>query len=115
MSSRKKPNNQGRLTWKRLLGGLLAACLLLLLTVAVRQGAIQQLARDFLPEKLLPQALQTQPGLALHMIDVGQGQALLLTCGDQTAMVDTGLPGTTTATTAAVPKRCCTKWALRCW
>ena len=95
MSSRKKPKNQGRLTWKRLLGGLLAACLLLLLTVAVRQGAIQQLARDILPEKLLPQALQTQPGLALHMIDVGQGQALLLTCGDQTAMVDTGLPGTT--------------------
>ena len=94
MSSRKKSKNKGRLTWKRLFGGLLAACLLLLLTVALRQGALHDLAREFLPEYLLPQALREQPGFALHMIDVGQAQALLLTCGDETALVDTGLSGT---------------------
>ena len=94
MSSRKKSKDKGRLTWKRLLGGLLAACLLLLLAVALRQGALHDLARDFLPEDLLPKALREQPGFALHMIDVGQAQALLLTCGDETALVDTGLAGT---------------------
>jgi beta-lactamase superfamily II metal-dependent hydrolase len=94
MSSRKKSKDKGRLTWKRLLGGLLAACLLLLLAVSLRQGALHDLARDFLPEDLLPKALREQPGFALHMIDVGQAQALLLTCGDETALVDTGLAGT---------------------
>lgn len=94
MSSRRKSKYKGRLTWKRLLGGLLAACLLLLLAVALRQGALHDLARDFLPEELLPKALREQPGFALHMVDVGQGQALLLTCGQETALVDTGLAGT---------------------
>lgn len=88
MSPKKRKKSAGRLNWRRLLGGLLAACLLLLLTIAIRQGALQDLAREFLP------APQTKAGLSLHMIDVGQGQALLLTCGGTSAMVDTGLSGT---------------------
>ena len=75
----------GRLTWRRLLGGLLAACLLLLLAAAVQGGALAN---------LLPGTLKEPVGLSLHMIDVGQGQALLLTCGGKAAMVDTGPPDT---------------------
>lgn len=85
MSPQRSQNHSGRLTWRRLAGGLLAACLLLLLAVAVNRGAL----RDLLPDTVKPQA-----GFALHMIDVGQGQALLLTCGEKAAMVDTGLPDT---------------------
>ena len=88
MSPKKHRKFAGRLNWRRLLGGLLAACLLLLLTTAIRQGALRDLAREFLP------APAPQAGLSLHMVDVGQGQALLLTCGGKSAMVDTGLPGT---------------------
>ena len=88
MSRKKSRKSAGRLSWRRLFGGLLAACLLLLLTIAIRQGALRDLARELLP------APQTKAGLSLHMIDVGQGQALLLTCGGKSAMVDTGLPGT---------------------
>lgn len=88
MSRKKSRKSAGRLNWRRLLGGLLAACLLLLLTTAIQQGALTDLLQEFLP------APKAQPGLTLHMIDVGQGQALLLTCGGESAMVDTGLPGT---------------------
>jgi len=88
MSRKSSRKSAGRLTWRRLLGGALAACLLLLLSIAVRQGALWDLAREFVP------APTQQAGLSLHMIDVGQGQALLLTCGGKSAMVDTGLPGT---------------------
>ena len=88
MSRRKTKKSTGRLTWRRLLGGLLAACLLLLLTTAVEQGALRDLLQAFLPAPV------QQPGFSLHMIDVGQGQALLLSCGGKHAMVDTGLPGT---------------------
>jgi len=88
MSPKKTRKSTGRLNWRRLLGGLLAACLLLLLTTALRQGALQDLLQEFLP------AQKITPGLTLHMIDVGQGQALLLTCGGKSAMVDTGLPDT---------------------
>ena len=91
MSRRKTKKHTGRLNWRRLLGGLLAACLLLLLTTAIEQGALVDLLHEFLPGK------NAQPGLTLHMIDVGQGQALLLTCGGKSAMVDTGLPGTSDA------------------
>lgn len=85
MSPQRSQNHSGRLLWRRLLGGLLAACLLLLLAVALSQGALA----DFLPSPI-----KNQAGFALHMIDVGQGQALLLTCGGKAAMVDTGLPET---------------------
>ena len=91
MSRKKSRKSAGRLSWRRLFGGLLAACLLLLLIIAIRQGALRDLARELLP------APQTKAGLSLHMIDVGQGQALLLTCGGKSAMVDTGLPGTSDA------------------
>ena len=85
MSPRQPQNPMGRLTWRRLLGGLLAACLLLLLAAAVQGGALAN---------LLPGTLKAPVGLSLHMIDVGQGQALLLTCGGKAAMVDTGPPDT---------------------
>ena len=85
MSPQRSQNPSGRLSWRRLLGGLLAACLLLLLAVALSQGALAD---------LLPSLIRNQAGFALHMIDVGQGQALLLTCGGKAAMVDTGLPDT---------------------
>lgn len=85
MSPRQPQNPMGRLTWRRLLGGLLAACLLLLLAAAVPGGALAN---------LLPGTLKAPVGLSLHMIDVGQGQALLLTCGGKAAMVDTGPPDT---------------------
>ena len=84
MTARRSQNPAGRL-WRRLLGGLLAACLLLLLGTALKQGALAD---------LLPGPLKHQAGFAMHVIDVGQGQALLLTCGGQTAMVDTGLSDT---------------------
>lgn len=85
MSPQRSQNPSGRLSWRRLLGGLLAACLLLLLAVALSRGALAE---------LLPSPIKNQAGFALHMIDVGQGQALLLTCGGKAAMVDTGLPDT---------------------
>ena len=83
MSPQRSQNPSGRLSWRRLLGGLLAACLLLLLAVALSQGALAD---------LLPSPIRNQAGFALHMIDVGQGQALLLTCGGKAAMVDTYRP-----------------------
>ncbi|MBQ4578002.1 MAG: MBL fold metallo-hydrolase [Clostridia bacterium] len=85
MSPQRSQSHTGRLFWRRLLGGLLAACLLLLLAAALSQGAL---------DGLLPSMVKPQAGFALHMIDVGQGQALLLTCGGKAAMVDTGLPET---------------------
>ena len=105
MSRKTSRKNTGRLTWRRLLGGLLAACLLLLLTVAVRQGAVQNLLRDLLPEGLLPTPVAHQAGFSLHMLDVGQGQALLLACGGQTALIDTGLPSTADEVVAYLHKQ----------
>lgn len=87
---RSKPKQTGRQLWRILWRVLLAACLLLLLTAAVKTG----LFRRYLPKDLLPAPVEGQAGFALHMIDVGQGQALLLTCGGESAMVDTGLPAT---------------------
>ena len=78
----------GRRLWRILWRVLLAACLLLLLTAAVKTG----LFRRYLPQDLLPAPVEGQAGFALHMLDVGQGQALLLTCGGESAMVDAGLP-----------------------
>ena len=46
--------------------------------------------------EIRPNSGETEPengGLTLVCEDVGQGQALLLTCGDRTALVDTGLAG----------------------
>ena len=80
----------GRRLWRILWRVLLAACLLLLLTAAVKTG----LFRRYLPQNLLPAPVEGQAGLALHMMDVGQAQALLLTCGGESALVDTGLPET---------------------
>ena len=45
MSRKKSRKSAGRLSWRRLLGGLLAACLLLLLTIAIRQGKNRQIRR----------------------------------------------------------------------
>lgn len=98
----RKYRKAGRLSWRRLLGGMLAACLLLLLTVAVRQGAVQDLLYEFLPRELLPARLEDQAGFSMYMLDVGQAQALVLHCGGQTAMVDTGLPGTAQEVLAAL-------------
>ena len=80
----------GRRLWRTLCRVFLAACLLLLFVGALRIG----LFRKYMPENLLPAPVEGQAGFALHMLDVGQGQALLLTCGGESAMVDTGLPAT---------------------
>ena len=88
MSSGNK--STGRQLWRTLCRVFLAACLLLLFVTALRMG----LFRQYLPGNLMPAPVEGQAGFALHMIDVGQGQALLLTCGGESAMVDTGLPAT---------------------
>lgn len=80
----------GRRLWRTLCRVFLAACLLLLFAAALKTG----LFRQYLPQNLMPAPVEGQAGFALHMIDVGQGQALLLTCGGESAMVDTGLPAT---------------------
>ena len=88
MSRKSTKQSTGRLFWRRFLGSVLAACLLLLLIIALREGALGDLAGEFLPGP------DPTAGLSFHMIDVGQGQALLLTCGGKSAMIDAGLPGT---------------------
>ncbi len=76
--------------WRRLLGGLLGLALALAVGLSLSGG----LFRQFLPENLLPAPVESRAGFSLHMIDVGQGQAILLTCGGKTALIDTGLPDT---------------------
>ena len=81
----------GRRLALALSAGLAAACLLFFGLFAVRRGV----ALPTLPKK---PALSRQEGLRLHMIDVGQGLAMLLTCNGEAAMVDTGPPDTAEAT-----------------
>lgn len=83
----------GRRPWRALLRGLLAGCLLLLFVLALRSG----LFRGISGGRLLPLPADTG-GFALHMIDVGQGQALLLTCGGESAVIDTGPPSAAQST-----------------
>ena len=83
----------GRRPWRVLLRGLLAGCLLLLFVLALRSGLFRGISGD----RLLPLPADTG-GFALHMIDVGQGQALLLTCGGESAMIDTGPPSAAQST-----------------
>ena len=83
----------GRRPWRVLLRGLLAGCLLLLFVLALRSG----LFRGISGGRLLPLPADTG-GFALHMIDVGQGQALLLTCGGESAVIDTGPPSAAQST-----------------
>lgn len=84
------PKQAGRQLWRILCRVLLAACLLLLFVAGLKAG----LFRRYLPENLMPAPVEGRAGFALHMLDVGQAQALLLTCGGESAMVDTGLPAT---------------------
>lgn len=86
----KRTSTAGRQPWRILARILLAACLLLLLASALRQGVF----RGAPGEALLPAPVESHAGLELHMLDVGQGQALLLTCGGESAMVDAGLSST---------------------
>ena len=83
----------GRRPWRALLRGLLAGCLLLLFVLALRSGLFRGISGD----RLLPLPADTG-GCALHMIDVGQGQALLLTCGGESAVIDTGPPSAAQST-----------------
>ncbi len=76
--------------WKRILGGLLGLVLALVVGISLKTG----LFRTLLPENLLPAPVESRAGFSLHMIDVGQAQAILLTCGGQTALIDAGLPQT---------------------
>ena len=86
MSDREK----GRGVRRVLIRAAVALCLLLLLIHGLRGGWFRSLMED----NLLPVPIEGQAGFALHMIEVGQGQALLLTCGGEAAMIDTGLPET---------------------
>lgn len=86
----KRNSSAGRRPWRILTRILLAACLLLLLASALRQGVF----RGSPGEDLVPAPVGSHAGLEMHMLDVGQGQALLLTCGGESAMVDAGLSGT---------------------
>ena len=83
----------GRRPWRAPPRGLLAGCLLLLFVLALRSG----LFRGISGGRLLPLPADTG-GFALHMIDVGQGQALLLTCGGESAVIDTGPPSAAQST-----------------
>lgn len=75
-----------RSLWIPLFALLTAACLLCLCLFArQRAGSWETLAA-----RLFGRGLSEQEGLRLHMIDVGQGQALLLTCNGHAAMIDTG-------------------------
>ena len=85
-----RPKGAGRPLWRTLFGALLAACLLLLFVYALEQGAF----RSILQDNTVPVPTEGQAGFALHMMDVGQAQALLLTCGGKAALVDTGLRDT---------------------
>lgn len=85
--SKKRRNRRPRSGFSSFLRSLLTGVALLLLLYGLRDGQLL--------EKLKQQASPASPGpgLALHMIDVGQGQALLLTCGEDAFMVDAGLSG----------------------
>ncbi len=73
--------------WKRLIGGLLGIALALVIGFCLKSG----LFRTLLPENMLPAPVESRAGFSLHMIDVGQAQSVLLTCGGKTALIDTGL------------------------
>lgn len=77
---------------KRLLTGLSSFLLLIFLAFGFQNGWFRPVESQdlILTENLLNPA----DGLRLHMIDVGQGQAMLLTCNGEAAMVDTGLYAT---------------------
>lgn len=83
-------SSAGGQAWRIRTWILLAACLLLLLAAALRQGAF----RGSPGEDLIPAPVESHAGLEMHMLDVGQGQSLLLTCGGESALVDAGLSGT---------------------
>ena len=80
----------GRRFWRTLIGVAAAVCLLLLFVRALGEGQFRSLVED----NLLPAPVEGQTGFALHLMDVGQGQAVLLTCGGEAAMIDTGLSET---------------------
>lgn len=68
-----------------LCGVLAAACLLFFGLFLRHQGVL-------FPWETPPPALSPQEGLRVHMLDVGQGLCVLLTCNGRAALVDTGPP-----------------------
>lgn len=76
--------------WIPLLALLAAGCLLCF-GLFVRQRAPARWGA--IAARLTGRRLPETEGLRLHMIDVGQGQALLLTCNGHAAMVDAGPDG----------------------
>ncbi|MBQ7492654.1 MAG: MBL fold metallo-hydrolase [Clostridia bacterium] len=79
--------SQKRSLWIPLFALLAAACLLCFCLFARQQGIGSW---EAFSARLWGRGLSEQEGLRLHMIDVGQGQALLLTCNGHAAMIDTG-------------------------
>ncbi len=87
---RVRRSSAGGQHWRILIRILSAACLLLLLAAVLRQGVF----RGSPGEDLIPAPVASHAGLEMHMLDVGQGQSLLLICGGESALVDAGLSGT---------------------
>lgn len=72
------------------LPGLVLAVLLLILAAAYENGWLEGLyPAEEGQETILP---AEGTGLTLHMVDVGQGLGMLLQCGEESAVFDTGTP-----------------------
>lgn len=74
--------------WKGLFAAALSLALVLLAAAGYAEGWFR------LPREAFPGGPPEEEGLTLFMADVGQGLAMLLQCGGESAVIDAGPPGT---------------------
>lgn len=74
--------------WKGLFAAALALALVLLAAAGYAEGWFR------LPREAFPGGPPEEEGLTLYMADVGQGLAMLLQCGGESAVIDAGPPDT---------------------
>ena len=84
MSPRQPRNPMGRLTWRRLLGGLLAARLLLLLAAA----ALGTIAADVTREEIVRQDVQIKRDVSKMRELQSLGRSLVARCEEPTAKAE---------------------------
>ena len=82
----RKPSPSTR--WKGLFAAALSLALVLLAAAGYGEGWFR------LPREAFPGGPPEEEGLTLYMADVGQGLAMLLQCGGESAVIDTGPPDT---------------------